>query len=617
MGRILLMWRLAARDLRRRPSEAVLLLLTLTSATTMLTLGLVLTGVVGQPFESTKEATAGPDVMASVAPIDGQAADLARLEALADEPGVTAHSGPFPYSQSALSADGVDAVAWAQGRDTAPAAVDQPVLTSGGWVRDGGAVIEASFAEALSAETGDTITLDGRNFEVLGVAVTANTPPYPKSCFAPCYFEGDEKLNQLPPPVRGKDAPPTEAFLAGPSGLVWLTDADARSLVTTPDHLGYVMNLVLDDPAGVEAFTRSHQPNAHTEPFVQNWQEVLSGHTWVVEKKQETMQAGSILLGLLALASAAVLVGGRMAEQFRRVGLLKAVGATPRIVAAVLLAEHLVLALIASAAGLTIGRATAPLFTDPGSGLIGSPGTPPFSLATVGLVTAAALAIATLSTVGPALRAARTSTLLALLDSARPPRRTAWLNNLSARLPVPLLLGLRVASRRPRRTLLGVLAITVTTSGIVTALAAYANRYLEEKAAGDDPRLAIGQALTLVTVMLIVQACVNAICITRATVLDTRRSAALARAMGATPRQISAGFAMAQALPALIGVLFGVAGGIGLAEVLDDDPVTVPPLWQLLTVITATVLVVATLTAVPVRINARRAVGEILNSESR
>ena len=33
-----------------------------------------------------------------------------------------------------------------------------------------------------------------------------------------------------------------------------------------------------------------------------------------------------VLLGLLAIASVAVLVGGRMAEESRRVGLLKAVG---------------------------------------------------------------------------------------------------------------------------------------------------------------------------------------------------------------------------------------------------------------------------------------------------
>ena len=43
-----------------------------------------------------------------------------------------------------------------------------------------------------------------------------------------------------------------------------------------------------------------------------------------------------------------------------------------------------------------------------------------------------------------AVRAARTSTVQALADSVRRPRRTRWLIALSTRLPVPLLLGLRV-----------------------------------------------------------------------------------------------------------------------------------------------------------------------------
>ena len=67
MGRVLLVGRLAARDLRRRPAEAALLLLAIMAATTTLTLGLVLHGVTDDPYESTREATAGPDVVASVA----------------------------------------------------------------------------------------------------------------------------------------------------------------------------------------------------------------------------------------------------------------------------------------------------------------------------------------------------------------------------------------------------------------------------------------------------------------------------------------------------------------------------------------------------------------------
>ncbi len=112
------------------------------------------------------------------------------------------------------------------------------------------------------------------------------------------------------------------------------------------------------------------------------------------------------------------------------------------------------------------------MLTDPGAGLLGSAGAPSLTLSTVGSVTAVALGVAVIATFVPAVRAARTSTVHALADSARPPRRTAWLIAISARLPVPLLLGLRVAARRPRRVVLSVASIAITVSGIVAVLAA-------------------------------------------------------------------------------------------------------------------------------------------------
>ena len=67
------------------------------------------------------------------------------------------------------------------------------------------------------------------------------------------------------------------------------------------------------------------------------------------------------------MASVAVLAGGRMAATERRVGLLKAVGGTPMLVAAVLLAEYLVVALGAAVAGLLAGWLVAPLLASPGA----------------------------------------------------------------------------------------------------------------------------------------------------------------------------------------------------------------------------------------------------------
>jgi putative ABC transport system permease protein len=50
MSRLRLVGRLVARDLRRRPGQAVLMLLAITAATATLTLGLVLHGVTSQPY---------------------------------------------------------------------------------------------------------------------------------------------------------------------------------------------------------------------------------------------------------------------------------------------------------------------------------------------------------------------------------------------------------------------------------------------------------------------------------------------------------------------------------------------------------------------------------------
>jgi hypothetical protein len=109
MGRLVLVGRLAARDLRRRRGEAVLLLLAIMTATTTLTLGLLLHGVTSHPFESTRAATAGPDVVASVfppQPAGGPPADLASLRRLAHAPGVTGRSGPYPVTWAVLRTRG-------------------------------------------------------------------------------------------------------------------------------------------------------------------------------------------------------------------------------------------------------------------------------------------------------------------------------------------------------------------------------------------------------------------------------------------------------------------------------------------------------------------------------
>jgi putative ABC transport system permease protein len=613
MGKLILAGRLAARDLRYRPAQAVLLLLAVTAATAVLSLGLVLHGVTSQPYQQTRAATRGPDVVAQLGgPYGGPHGPqqsgpgpqvLTEVKTLLHAPGVTGHSGPYPVASALLRVRGITVGVEAEGRDQAPASVEQPALTAGGWVRSGGVVIERTFAEALGVGVGDRVTLNGRPFTVAGIGVTAASPPYPNLC----YYLGGGCVFDLPDPLSANDV-----------GLAWVTRADARALASAAAPLSYFLNLRLSHPAAARAFV-SHVSGA---PNLAAWQNIASADGLLVQDEQQVLSPGALLAVLLAVASVAVLAGGRMAEHRRRIGLLKAAGATPALVAVVLLAENLILALAAAVVGLAVGWLAAPLITSPGVGLVGAPGAPALTLSIAGEVIAVALAAALAGTAVPAIRAARTSTVSALADSARPPRRGAMLIAVSRRLPVPLLLGLRLVARRPGRALLSMASIAVTATGIVAVLAFHTTVNL--KTAGmahqglANPVVTRDeQMLQVITVVLVALAVLNAVVTAWATVQDTRHASALARALGATPHGISAAISSAQVISALPGALLGIPLGIGLFAVASHAGiVTIPPAPWLAAAVLGILLAVDALASISARIGARRPPGEILQAET-
>jgi hypothetical protein len=486
MGRVLLIGRLARRDLRRRPLEAGLLLLVIMVAATTLTVGLLLHGVTTSPYARTRAATAGPDVVASVSPPPfngGRPANLSGLDALTRAPGVTGESGPYPVIETALAAHGDSASVQVEGRDRGHASLDQPALTQGTWIRPGGVVVERSFAEAFHLRDGDPVTIGGHRFRVVGVAVTAAWTPYPSLfCLTPC---GIQALGAAQGPLIATREPD--------AGLIWLTRADLRSLGA--QTVSYTVNLKLADPAAARAFVLRHNNEGANAPTLEAWQDISQEDGVVVTDEQRVLLTGSVLLSLLALASIAVLVGGRMADQLRR----------------------------------------------------------------------------------------------------------------------------RIAVRRTRRLVLSVVSVGITVTGIVAVLAAHAQLTAQQVpgAAGlADPRTAqLNHVLLLITVMLVALAAVNAIFITWATVLDTRHASALARALGATPGQVTAGLAASQVLPALVGGIIGVPAGIALFTAVNPSRTTLSPQFWMLAVAAGAPVIVAALTVLPARIGANRPVAAILQSE--
>ena len=77
---------------------------------------------------------------------------------------------------------------------------------------------------------------------------------------------------------------------------------------------------------------------------------------------------------------------------------------------------------------------------------------------------------------------------------------------------------------------------------------------------------------------------------------------ALARALGASPGQVTAGIAAAQVLPAVPGMLLGIPLGIGLFDVAAQGAgVVVPPASWLAGAVLGTLAVLAVLAALPAR----------------
>jgi putative ABC transport system permease protein len=619
MGRALLIARLALKDIRHRPAQSILLLLAIATGAATLTLALALGGTTADPYERTRAATNGPDVVAQVSPESsrgsGQAqpvpgaggqtqndvADPSALVPLEHVPGVVASSGPFPMTWASLELADGPASAEVQGRDSATSPVDEPQLLEGTWVRPGGVVVEAGFASALGIHVGDPLSLGGSSYRVVGIAVTAATSAYPTVCKSlGCFLVG--KVSAYEP------------------GLIWAPSADVGHLAAASlEPVFYLLNLKLGNPADAQTFADHFNANASpTDPTLFAWQVIRDANADVVANVQTVLVTGSVLLDLLAIASVVVLVGARMAEQTRRVGLIKAVGGTPAFVALVLLFEHVVVALCGAAVGLLAGWLAAPLVDAPGAGLLGAPGVPPLTGSTVGIVVAIALAVAMAATFVPAVRAARQSTVAALEGAARPPRRRAAMVRLSTHLPVSLLVGARLVVRRPRRLVLSALSVAVTMSGLVAVLILNAPPS-GQPGIGDLPAGSLGprvvQALAIVSVLMVVLVAVNTVIIAWATALDVRRPAALIRALGATPAQVTRGLSAAQAIPALVGALLGILGGVAIYARGGLTP-KLPPVPWLVSVVIAMVLAIAVLNAVATLIGSWRPIAELLESDS-
>ncbi|RKN45597.1 ABC transporter permease [Streptomyces hoynatensis] len=588
MGHLLLTWRLLLHDLRRRPGETLVFLLAVTVATGSLTLGLAVGDAVTTAYTKTREATAGPDLTAITTADDPSGL----AERLAHAPGVEEVTGPVLAFDTTVLAHGRSARSSVEGREEEPSAVDRPLVTSGTWVRPGGAVVERGFARALGVRVGDRVTIGGRDYQVAGIAISAATPVYPHSDWA-----------QGPgPSERG--------------GRIWLTTADTRAAAGDAPTV-HLIHLRLADPEAAASWSDAVlTAELRGEDWVNThpWQGVLRSDRTMIGAVQPTLVVGGWLLAVAAVVTLAALAAVRVTRDSRRAARLKAAGAGPGAVTLVLLAQPLLLTLLATALGLTAGTLAAPHLVDPGAGLL-HPVVPPGSGAVLAAVLLAAV-VALTGALAPAVRAARASTAQALAEPGRAFTHHPRLNAATAYLPTPLLLGVRLLARRPGRAALASAGTAATTIMVTALLAFHAELGTAPTALTSGPMEArtdqTGRVLLGVTLVLVALSTLNTVLLGRSTAVQARRSLTVARTLGATPGQVVAALCVAQLLPAAPGVAFGIPTGLGLYWFFGTQ-VTPPGLW-LLAAACAILLAVAALTALPAWLHTREPAGRVLGA---
>jgi putative ABC transport system permease protein len=591
-------WRLVAGDINRRKAQSAMLVLDIAVTTIAMTLSLALRHARQPSFTQTRAATRGPDVSATIRAATGASQPAsARFAALSIAPLVRATAGPFPVAFVRLSSRSVGVPVEAEGRTRRVTAIDQPKVVAGTWLRSGGVVLERGLASALGVRVGDSVDLAGRRFGVAGIAVSAAQPFYPA---------------QVP-------------------GVVWLAPAEVRRLATRSNPLGYVLALRLANPDSVDSFLSSNAVNTFALDCRRHgvlfefapWTFVADHDHKLIALNQKVSFVGSWLLAILATCSIAILVGGRVAEQTRRVGLLKTVGATPLQIAVALLFQTVLLTLGGALVGLAAGSLLAPSFASTTTGLLGSSASASIDGADAVLVTALALILASAATLLPALRAARATTIRMLIPEIAPPHRARWFATVTRRVRPPLSLALRVATRRTRRAVLNAGGLTISVAMIVAALTVQHDLQVNGSGytqvspiTGNETADQADHILIALSLVLVVLALITATFTAWATVVDSRRSSALARALGATPRDITIAFLAVQLLPALGAACIGIPAGLVLYSVAGGSlSEAQPPVLWLLSVIPVTLVAVAALTAPIARRSAHQSVAEVLRTE--
>lgn len=441
------LWRKLRADIKTNRLQFFLIGSVLTLAAMLLTVSLLVLGSAEEPWDRTFEATHGPHlwVVSNQSGLD--------FSPLTSDPAVSESTPPILSLAENPLVLGDEKVPFYLYAMDQPPRVAHPLVAQGRWLNPANPdeiVLDFSLAKFYDFHVGDSIVFLGvegnQTLKVVGLAVTAHWFPF----------------NEIT-----KDASP---------GVGYISQGTLQTLQPDPASWYSVVGLRLREPDTSKALVNQvYTLFPGKLRMVIDWQYIKENAS--LANTLNAMFMG--LFSLLGLAAAGMIIfntiGGQVLSQYREIGLLKAVGFTPRQVTLLFLWENLGVGLVASLVGILLGLGVAPTLVGQMAENLNT--TPPNIYAPAPLVgilvlVEAAVAFATLL---PAWQGGRIPTVQAvhvgyrrrLVGQSRLGQLAGWL-----RLPPVIVLGVKDTFSRPLRTFLAIASLLLSVIVAITAVGA-------------------------------------------------------------------------------------------------------------------------------------------------